>query len=191
MNKLRQCPLPLFLLSLCVSGSTTILAARYRTGSGSDPASEENAYYTSARSLPLPVLYRASLPLPVPYRASLPLPAPFASPGSFQQSPDKRLERERERAYAREQFSKNFRDLQLIGKGMLQAHEEPKLTRGKLDKNVRSINKCARALRSLIALGEMASEKPINKEINSGREFDQSIHLLATLISDFAHNPVH
>ncbi|MGH9770009.1 MAG: hypothetical protein ACREAB_21505 [Blastocatellia bacterium] len=109
----------------------------------------------------------------------------------FSQTPDKRLERERERAYAREQFSKNFRDLQLIGKELLQNHEATKLTPGKLAKNTKSINRCARALRSLIALGEMASEAPINKEIDTAKEFDESIRKLAGLIWNFAHNPVH
>ncbi|HEV2667624.1 MAG TPA: hypothetical protein VG324_22105, partial [Blastocatellia bacterium] len=49
--------------------------------------------------------------------------APPGRPGPLQQTPDKRLERDRERAYAREQFTKNFRDLQLLGKGLLQDHE--------------------------------------------------------------------
>jgi hypothetical protein len=129
MNKLRQCSILLFLLSLCLSG--------------------------------------------------------------FSQSPDKRLERERERAYAREQFSKNFRDLQLVGKGLLRDHEAAKLTPDKLAKGVKSINKCARTLRTLIALGDMASEVEINKEIDTAQEFDESIRKLATLIWDFAHNPVH
>jgi hypothetical protein len=110
---------------------------------------------------------------------------------SQSQTTDKRLERERERAYVREQFKKNFRDLQLLGKGLLQDHEEIRLTPGKLAKSARAINKCARALRALIALGEMASETPIKKEIATAREFDESIRKLATLISDFAHNPVH
>ena len=109
----------------------------------------------------------------------------------FSQAPDKRLDRERERAYAREQFTKNFRDLQLLGKGLLRDHESARLTPGKLSKGVRSINKTARTLRSLIALGEMASEAPVNKEIDTAREFDESIRKLAGLISDFAHNPVH
>src|SRR5262245_7787234 len=111
--------------------------------------------------------------------------------GGFSQTPDKRLERERERAYAREQFTKNFRDLQLIGKELLKDHEATRLTPGKLSKSVRAINKCARTLRSLIAIGEMASEAPVNKEIDTALEFDESIRKLATLISAFAHNPVH
>jgi hypothetical protein len=110
---------------------------------------------------------------------------------SFSQTPDKRLERERERAYAREQFTKNFRDLQVLGKGLLRDHEATRLTPGNLAKGVKAINKSARTLRSLIALGEMASEAPVNKEIDTAREFDESIRKLARLISDFAHNPVH
>src|SRR5262245_65074901 len=102
-----------------------------------------------------------------------------AYPGSpLPQTPDKRIERERERAYAREQFTKNFRDLQLLGKGLLQDHETTKLTPGKLAKSARSINKCAKTLRSLIALGEMASEVEIDKEIDTAQEFDESIRKL-------------
>jgi hypothetical protein len=141
MNKLRQC-LPPFLLSLCLSPSTTVAAHP-------------------------------------------------GKPGPLMQTPDKQGARERERAYAREQFTKNFRDLQLLGKGLLQDHETTKLTPGKLAKSVRSINKCAKALRTLIALGEMASEVEIDKEIDTAKKFDESIRKLSTLISDFAHNPVH
>jgi hypothetical protein len=141
MNKLRQCLTP-FMLSLCLSPSTTVAAHP-------------------------------------------------GKPDPPMQTPDKQIERERERAYAREQFTKNFRDLQLLGKGLLQDHETTRLTSGKLAKSVRSINKCAKTLRSLIALGEMASEVEIDKEIDTAQEFDQSIRKLATLISDFAHNPVH
>src|SRR5262249_8761217 len=111
--------------------------------------------------------------------------------GGLSQTPDRQLERERESAYAREQFTKNFRDLQLLGKGLLQDHEATRLTPGKLAKSARSINKCAKTLRSLIALGEMASEVEIDKKIETAQEFDESIRKLADLISDFAHNPVH
>jgi hypothetical protein len=115
----------------------------------------------------------------------------FLTSFCLSQTPERRLERERERAYARQQFTKNFRDLQLIGRELLQDHEATKLTPGKLAKGARSIHKCAKTLRSLIALGEMASEVEIDKEIDTNREFDESIRKLATLISDFAHNPVH
>jgi hypothetical protein len=111
--------------------------------------------------------------------------------GGLSQTTDRRLERERERAYAREQFTKNFRDIQLISKGLLQDHEATRLTPNKLAKDARSIHKCAKTLRALIALGEMASEVEFDKEIDTARKFDQSIRRLAALISDFAHNPVH
>lgn len=107
------------------------------------------------------------------------------------QSPVKQMEKERARAHAREQFTKNFRDLQLRGQELLRDHEMDRLTSGKLAKNTRSINKCAKALRTLIALGEMANEIAINKEIDTPQEFDESIRKLSKLISDFAHNPVH
>ena len=120
-----------------------------------------------------------------------------ATPGSpdelsrSPQSPTKQMEKERERAHAREQFTKNFRDLQLLSQGLLREHERARLTSGKLAKDTRSINKCARTLRTLIALGEMANEVEINKEIDTAQEFDESIRKLSKLISDFAHNPVH
>ena len=142
MDKLRQYSLSLFLVSLCLHSSPTIVA----------PADEA-----------APIL----------------------------QSQDKRLERERDRAYAREQFTKNFRDIQTLGKELLQDHEGAKLTPSKLEKNTRMINKCARALRTLIALGEMAKEVEINRKIHTPREFDESIHKLSSLIWNFAHNPVH
>ncbi|HEY8461915.1 MAG TPA: hypothetical protein VIM99_16110 [Blastocatellia bacterium] len=107
------------------------------------------------------------------------------------QTLDRQRERERERAYAREQFTKNFRDIQLIGRGLLQDHEATRLTPSKLARSARSIHKCAKTLRSLIALGEMASEVEIDKEIDTPQKFDESIRKLAALISDFAHNPVH
>jgi hypothetical protein len=142
MNKLRQFPLPLLLVSLCLAGPAAGTASA-----------------NNLRHVP--------------------------------QTPGKQMEKERERAYAREQFTKNFRDLQLLSQGLLREHQAARLTAGKLAKNTRSINRCARILRSLIALGEMASEVEINKEIDTAREFDESIRKLDKLIWDFAHNPVH
>jgi hypothetical protein len=113
------------------------------------------------------------------------------APNRSPQSDTKRMEKERERAYAREQFSKNFRDLQLLGQELLREHERARLSPAKLAKHTRSINKCARTLRTLIALGEMALEVEINKEIDTAQEFDESIRKLSKLIWDFAHNPVH
>jgi hypothetical protein len=111
--------------------------------------------------------------------------------GPAPQSQEKRIDRERERAYAKQQFTKNFHDLQTLGKELLQDHETTRLTPSGLEKNTRSINKCARALRALIALGEMAKEEAVTRKIDTPYEFDESIRKLAGLIRNFAHNPVH
>lgn len=100
-------------------------------------------------------------------------------------------ERERERAYARQQFSKNFRDLQLISQNLLKEHEEKRLTQQHLTKGLRTINKSAKELRSLMALGNLAVPLKIDKEINTPQQFDQSIRRLSKFIYDFAHNPIH
>lgn len=103
----------------------------------------------------------------------------------------KSSERERDRIYARQQFNKNFRDLQITSQELLKEHEERHLTRERLTKNLRTINKSAKILRTLTALGNLAVPLKIDKEINTPQQFDQSIRRLAKLIYDFAHNPIH
>ncbi|MBP6820423.1 MAG: hypothetical protein KA368_02715 [Acidobacteria bacterium] len=103
----------------------------------------------------------------------------------------KSLERERDRAYARQQFTKNFRDLQVTSQNLLKEHEEKRLTQKRLAKDIRIINKSAKALRSMMALGDLADPSKIDKEINTPQEFDKSIRRIAKLIYDFAHNPIH
>jgi hypothetical protein len=98
---------------------------------------------------------------------------------------------EREKAAARQQFVENFRDIQLLGQGLLRDHLAGRLTSQHLSKTAKSINKCGRDLRSLLALGNLASETEINEEIGTPLEFDEAIRKLATVISDFAHNPQH
>jgi len=100
-------------------------------------------------------------------------------------------QRDRERAMARQQFNKSFRDIQTISQQLLREHEEKRLTPRRLSKDARSINKCAKTLRSLIALGSLATEIKIDKEIDTAEKFDESIRRLAKLVWDFAHNPVH
>ena len=101
------------------------------------------------------------------------------------------LERERDRVYARQQFTNNFRDLQTISQNLLKEHEEKRLAPARLAKDIRSINKSAKVLRTLMALGGLAVPLKIDKEINTAVEFDQSIRRLAKLIYNFAHNPIH
>lgn len=111
--------------------------------------------------------------------------------GGFAQSLPLSAEKERERAMTRAQFTKNFKDIQTISQGLLREHEAKKLTPSRLAKDVKSINKCSKALRAMIGLGNLATETEINKEIDTPAEFDQEIRRLSKLVFDFAHNPVH
>jgi hypothetical protein len=103
----------------------------------------------------------------------------------------KSVERERERAYARQQFTNNFRDLQLLSQGLLREHDARRLTAQRLAKDAKAINKCAKNLRTLMALGALAQAAEVDKQIDAPEEYDQSIRRLAKLIYDFAHSPHH
>jgi hypothetical protein len=111
------------------------------------------------------------------------------TPNAFAQSA-KPSERERERAYNRQLFKKTFHDIQILGQNLLKDHEAGRLTTGRLAKDVKAIHKCAKVIRSLTALGDLAEPEVINKDIDTPREYDESIRLLAKHIWDFAHNPV-
>lgn len=100
-------------------------------------------------------------------------------------------DKDRAQTIVRQQFTKNFHDLQTISQNLLHEHEARRLTPSRLAKDVKSINKCGKTLRSLIGLASLATETEINKEINTPSEFDESIRRLSKLIWDFAHNPVH
>lgn len=95
------------------------------------------------------------------------------------------------KAILRQQYVKTFHDLQVQGQGLLRDHESRLLTPKRLAKSVKSINKSAKTLRSLMALGDLAKETKIDKAIYTPVKFDESIRKLVKLISDFAHNPVH
>lgn len=112
----------------------------------------------------------------------------YAAAGHAGQSP-KKWEQERERAYHRQEFTKNFRDLQLLSQNLLKEHEANRLTPERLAKDSKSINKCAKALRSLTVLGNLALPPKINKDIATPKQYDESIRRLAKHIWDFAHNP--
>lgn len=103
-----------------------------------------------------------------------------------------RAEREREKAVARQQFSKNFRDLQVTSQQLLQEHIEGQLKPPELAKKTKAIHRAAKTLRALMALGQLAEEPhAIDEELSNAHEFDQSIKRLAKMIYDFAHNPIH
>ncbi len=119
-----------------------------------------------------------------------PIPA-HASKHNRAPQTKKPVDQARDRAYARQQFNNNFRELQVTGQNMLKEHENKRLTPERLSKSVKAINKCAKALRSLMALGDLAVPQKIGKGISTPEEFDQSIRRLARHIWDFAHNPIH
>jgi hypothetical protein len=103
-----------------------------------------------------------------------------------------RLEREQEKANVRRQFSKNFRDLQVISQRLLNSHIAGTLTPTQLSKEVKAINKSAKTLRELMALGQLAEQPDkINEELTAAAEFDQAIKQLAKIIYDFSHSPHH
>jgi hypothetical protein len=110
---------------------------------------------------------------------------------SYAQSP-RSLEAERQKAVTKQQFAQNFRNLQTSSQAMLRDHEGGALTYKQLNQTARSINKSAKALRGLMALGNLAeSAEPFEKQIDSADKFDTAIRRLSQLIYDFAHSPVH
>lgn len=101
-------------------------------------------------------------------------------------------DKQREKAVAKQQFSKNFHDLQTVSQEMLREHEAGQLTGAQLARHAKAINKAAKTLRTLMALGELAQEpEAVAKELNQAATFDQAIHRLAKRIYDFAHSPHH
>src|SRR5262245_23158473 len=84
-------------------------------------------------------------------------------------SQSKPAEAERNRNYLRQEFQKNFKNLQEIGKKLLEEHEAARLTPARLGRDAKSIQKCAKALRTFLALGEMAQPTEVKKEINTSR----------------------
>ena len=101
------------------------------------------------------------------------------------------MERERDKAYVRQQFNKNFSLLQVTGQKLLKEHDNHKLTSTRLDNDSKTIHKSAKTLQTLVALGNLAEPPKINKDIVTQEEFDQAIRDLAQHIWNFAHNPIH
>ena len=101
------------------------------------------------------------------------------------------IERNREKAYLRQQFARHFRAIQVLSQELLKAHEEGSLTSNRLGKEMREINKSARNLRSMIALGALAREEELKTVFSKPEEYDEAIQLLGRLIREFARNPSH
>lgn len=104
---------------------------------------------------------------------------------------NKSLDRERDKTYARQQFNKNFSELQVTAQKLLKEHELGNLTVSRLTTGTKAINKCAKTLRALIALGDLAIPLKIKKELETPEDFDKSLRSLAKHVWDFAHNPIH
>lgn len=100
-------------------------------------------------------------------------------------------EAERERSYARQNFQRNFKEIQIVSQKLVKDHDAGLLTSARLGKDVRTIHRAARTLRAMMALGEMAEAREIDREIDTPQKFDDSIRRLSKLIWDFAHNPIH
>ena len=100
--------------------------------------------------------------------------------------------RERSRKATQLQFAESFRSIQIVSKGLLKAHEDGTLVPGQLSKDARAIQRYARSLRSLMALGPPTT-KPREPEhqLHTSRDFDVAIRNLTTLVWEFAHNPIH
>lgn len=100
--------------------------------------------------------------------------------------------KEREKAILRQQFTKSFRDLQITSQQLLKSHQTRQLTTAQLSKAAKTINRAAKNLRTLMALGELANEPDaINEQLQTASAFDQAIRQLAQIIYDFAHSPHH
>jgi hypothetical protein len=97
----------------------------------------------------------------------------------------------RAREAAREQFTKNFRELQESSRRLLREHEAGRLKSNLLSKQVKSIQKCAKNLRALLQLGEPEKLPQVNSSPQTPQAFDLFIRRLASVVSAFAHNPVH
>ncbi len=103
-----------------------------------------------------------------------------------------RVDAQREKAVIRQQFSKSFHDLQVVSQQMLREHDAGQLTAAQLSKQAKTINKSAKTLRTLMALGELAQAPyPVEKGLAKADEFDKSIRRLAKMIYDFSHSPHH
>jgi len=81
--------------------------------------------------------------------------------------------------------------VQVLSQDLLKAHEEGNLTARGLGKEAREINKSARSLRQLIALGALAEERELKTSLTTPADFDEAIRLLAQMIRRFARNPSH
>ena len=103
-----------------------------------------------------------------------------------------RIEKDREKASLRQQFTKSFHDLQIHSQQMLNSHQLGTLTNSQLAKLAKAIHKSAKALQSLMVLGELVEEEPFpTLELINAGQFDQPIKDLSDTVYTFSHSPHH
>lgn len=110
--------------------------------------------------------------------------------GQANQNPSQ-LEKNREKAYLRMQFARHFRAIQVVSQGLVKGVEEGTLTGSRLAAESREINKSARALRTMIALGDLAQEEELKVNFPGQQDFEEAIRNLGELVRKFARNPSH
>lgn len=101
------------------------------------------------------------------------------------------MERNRERAHLRQEFARHFRTIQVRSQEMIREFEAGRLTEKRLASHAKEINKSARILRQLIALGELAQPEELKTSFSSPGEMAEAIRLLAGRVREFARNPTH
>ncbi len=106
------------------------------------------------------------------------------------QSPTQ-IEKNREKAYLRMQFARHFRAIQVLSQGLVRGVEEGTLVGSQLVTDTREINRSARSLRTMIALGELAQEESLKTSFANQQEFEEAIRRLGELVREFARNPSH
>ncbi|NBO65380.1 MAG: hypothetical protein EBU88_11155 [Acidobacteria bacterium] len=101
------------------------------------------------------------------------------------------LEKNREKAYLKMQFTRHFRLIQVVSQGLVEKVEDGSLTSSLLTADSRKINKSARSLRTLIALGDLAQEVELKTSFSTTSEFEDAVRQLGELVRQFARNPSH
>lgn len=98
----------------------------------------------------------------------------------------------RERQALKESFQENFRELQLLGINLLKSHRSGELDAARLNRDSKAIQKRARAIRSLMVLGN-PEVKPVElpSKLKSEQDFSKYVGWVSRIIYDFAHSPIH
>lgn len=123
---------------------------------------------------------------------SLLLSSAHATPDTSQanQSPSA-FDQRRERSYRHTIFMKHFTVIQVLSQEVVRDHRNRVLSPASLKKSMKRINVSARALREMMAVGDLAREERLEEEFVTPSDYDLAISNLAKRVYDFAHNPTH